>query len=199
MHLNNGERARVAVCREHIVDIAFAVFATHGTRAVEIDAVAAGAHVDEATVRQHFPTSDALVSAVLQRRDRLWESAALEMKSRLRATSPEDQLLAIFDVLHDGIQQLKDDKDPRRISGPSRMSGLHAAGAAAYPLDVLREAVRERAESAGLSEIGEFVACWDILFMGCIASAAEGDEQAARRSRKMAGALITQHRARGDR
>ncbi len=42
--------------------------------------------------------------AVLQRREEPWTFGLIEQKSRARGNTPEEQLLAIFDVLHEWFQ-----------------------------------------------------------------------------------------------
>jgi hypothetical protein len=47
------------------------------------------------------------VLAVLQRREQLWTFDLVERQSRLRGSTPEAQLLAIFDVFHDGSKSMR--------------------------------------------------------------------------------------------
>ena len=68
------------------------------------DEVIARAGAARATLYRHFATKDALVLAVLQRREELWTHGLIEEQSRQRGNTPEEQLLAIFDVLHDWFQ-----------------------------------------------------------------------------------------------
>ncbi|EUA88336.1 hypothetical protein I551_5236 [Mycobacterium ulcerans str. Harvey] len=56
------------------------------------------------TLYRHSATKDDLVLAVLQRREEPWTFGLIEQKSRARGNTPEEQLLAIFDVLHEWFQ-----------------------------------------------------------------------------------------------
>ena len=64
--------------------------------------------VAKATMYRHFRTKNDLVLAVLQRREQLWTFDLVERQSRLRGSTPEEQLLAIFDVFHDWFQKRED-------------------------------------------------------------------------------------------
>src|SRR6202012_4095060 len=90
--------------REPLLNAAYELFSKRGIRAVGTDEVIERAGVARATLYRHFATKDDLVLAVLQRREELWPHGLIEAQSAQRGATPEEQLLAIFDVLHDWFQ-----------------------------------------------------------------------------------------------
>jgi len=151
--------------------------------------------VAKATLYRHFPSKNDLVLAVLQRREELWTLGLVEQQSRLRGETPEEQLLAIFDVFHDWFQKREDFDGCSFINVLIELGAAHPAGQASIQyLDNIRTIVRERAEAAGLVDVDNFAHSWHILMKGSIIAAAEGDLQAARRAQAMGRALIERHR-----
>ena len=67
-------------------------------RDVGVDEVIASAGVAKATLYRHFPSKDDLVLAFLERREQRWTHEWLEAEAKRRGTTPEERLLAIFDV-----------------------------------------------------------------------------------------------------
>jgi AcrR family transcriptional regulator len=80
---------------------AYALFSRRGIQAVGVDEVIARAGVAKATLYRHFTSKDELVLAFRQRREQLWTIQLVERQSELRGGTPEERLLAIFDVFHD--------------------------------------------------------------------------------------------------
>ncbi|OBG38485.1 TetR family transcriptional regulator [Mycobacterium alsense] len=181
--------------RDRILSAAYELFVRRGIRAVGTDEVIERAGVAKATLYRHFPTKNDLVLAVLHRREQLWTIGLVETQSRLRGASPEEQLLAIFDVFHDWFQNRDGFEGCSFINVLLELGTDHPAGQASVTyLDNIREIVRRRAEAAGLSDVDDFARSWHILMKGSIISAAEGDLDAALRAQRMARALIEQHR-----
>jgi AcrR family transcriptional regulator len=181
--------------RERILTTAYRLFTRRGIRAVGNDEVIAISGVAKATLYRHFPSKNDLVLAVLQRREELWTLGLVEQQSRLRGETPEEQLLAIFDVFHDWFQKREDFDGCSFINVLIELGAAHPAGQASIQyLDNIRTIVRERAEAAGLVDVDNFAHSWHILMKGSIIAAAEGDLQAARRAQAMGCALIERHR-----
>lgn len=181
--------------RDRILSAAYELFVRRGIRAVGTDEVIERAGVAKATLYRHFPTKNDLVLAVLHRREQLWTIGLVETQSRLRGASPEEQLLAIFDVFHDWFQNRDGFEGCSFINVLLELGTDHPAGQASVTyLDNIREIVRRRAEAAGLSDVDDFARSWHILMKGSIISAAEGDLDAALRAQRMARVLIEQHR-----
>jgi AcrR family transcriptional regulator len=151
--------------------------------------------VARATLYRHFATKDNLVLAVLQRREEVWTHGLIEEQSRERGVTPEEQLLAIFDVMHDWFQLRDGYEGCSFINVLLELGADHPAGQASIAhIDHVRDIVRHRAVAAGLTDVEDFASSWHILMKGAIILAAVGDLDAALRARKMASALIAEHR-----
>jgi hypothetical protein len=135
------------------------------------------------------------VLAVLQRREEIWTHGLIEAQSEQRGTTPEEQLLAIFDVLHDWFQLRDGYEGCSFINVLLELGADHPAGQASIAhIDHVRDIVRRRALAAGLTDVEDFASSWHILMKGAIVLAAVGDLNAAQRAQKMALTLIEQHR-----
>jgi AcrR family transcriptional regulator len=182
--------------RQRILRSAYELFSRRGIRDVGVDEVIAGADVAKATLYRHFASKDDLVLAFLEQREQLWTKEWVEAEARQRGETPEEQLLAIFDLFHEWFQ--RDD-----FEGCSFINVLlefgggnaHALGrASAIHLENIRSLVRTLAEEAGLREPASFALSWHILMKGAIVQAGEGDREAAERAKSMGRLLIDQHR-----
>jgi AcrR family transcriptional regulator len=185
--------------RERILTTAYRLFTRRGIRAVGTEEVIAQSGVAKATLYRHFPSKNDLVLAVLQRREELWTLEMVEQQSRLRGDTPEEQLLAIFDVFHDWFQEHEEYDGCSFINVLLELGVAHPAGQASIRyLDNIRKILRERAEAAGLVDVDDFARSWHILMKGSIITATEGDLQAAHRAQAMGRALIERHRPPAD-
>jgi AcrR family transcriptional regulator len=180
--------------RERILDAAYELFSHHGIRAVGVNELIARAGVATATFYRHFPSKDALVLAFLELREQRWTKDLIEAGAMSRGSNPFERLLAIFDVLDEWFH--RDDFEAGSFMrvllelGPE-----HPAGdASVHHLEQMRSMVRHLAEEGGLSDSESFARSWHILMQGSIIAAAEGDKDAAKRSKAMAGRLIEQYR-----
>jgi AcrR family transcriptional regulator len=181
--------------RERILSAAYELFSRRGIRAVGTDEVIERAGVARATLYRHFATKDELVLAVLQRREEVWTHGLIEGQSRQRGSTPEEQLLAIFDVMHDWFQLRDGFEGCSFINVLLELGADHPAGQACIVhIDHVRDIVRQRAVAAGLVDVEEFASSWHILMKGAIILAAIGDLDAALRARKMASTLIDEYR-----
>lgn len=184
-----------ASARERILAAAYELFSRRGIRAVGTDEVIERAGVARATLYRHFATKNDLVLAVLQRREELWTHGLIEERSRQRGNTPEEQLLAIFDVMHDWFQLRDGYEGCSFINVLLELGPAHPAGRASIAhIDHVRDIVRHRALAAGLTDVEDFASSWHILMKGAIILAAVGELDAALRARKMACTLIEQHR-----
>src|SRR5215208_1231708 len=84
--------------RERILETAYELFSRRGVRDVGVDEVIERANVAKATLYRHFPSKDDLVLAFLERREELWTKGWVEAEARRRGSTPEERLLAIFDL-----------------------------------------------------------------------------------------------------
>ncbi|CDO88122.1 TetR family transcriptional regulator [Mycobacterium triplex] len=181
--------------RERILKAAYELFSRRGIRAVGTDEVIERAGVAKATLYRHFATKNDLVLAVLQRREQIWTHGLIEAQSEQRGATPEEQLLAIFDVMHEWFQLRDGFEGCSFINVLLELGAEHPAGKASIAhIDHVRDIVRRRALAAGLTDVEDFASSWHILMKGAIILAAVGDLDAARRAQKMAIPLIEQHR-----
>jgi AcrR family transcriptional regulator len=181
--------------RDRILASAYALFAHNGIRAVGIDEVITRAEVAKATLYRHFASKDELVLAFLQQREQLWTKEWVEAEARRGGETPEEQLLAIFDLFDEWfhrpdfegcsfINVLLEMND--RSTPVGRASAEHLAN--------IRSFIRELATEAGLREPEQFAHSWHILMKGSIVAAGEGDVDAAKRAQAMGRLLISQYR-----
>ncbi|MFL5922200.1 MAG: TetR/AcrR family transcriptional regulator [Gaiellaceae bacterium] len=181
--------------RDRILASAYELFSRNGVRAVGIDEVIRRAQVAKATLYRHFPSKDDLVLAFLQQREQVWTRDWVEAEARRRADTPEEQLLAIFDLFDDWfhredfegcsfINVLLEMNDRETTLG--RASAAHLAN--------IRSIIVQLATEAGLRDPDQFAHSWHILMKGSIVAAGEGDRDAARRAQAMGRLLIAQHR-----
>lgn len=195
-----GSDVPVVPARERILNAAYELFSRRGIRAVGTDEVIERAGVARATLYRHFATKNALVLAVLERREQLWTHGLIEQQSAALASTPEEQLLAIFDVLHEWFHNRDGCEGCSFINVLLELGPDHPAGQASIGhINNVRQIVRARAVAAGLRDVEDFARSWQILMKGAIILAAVGDTDAALRSRAMAEALIEQYRPGGGR
>jgi AcrR family transcriptional regulator len=180
--------------RERILDTAYELFSRRGIRDVGIDEVIERAGVAKATLYRHFPSKDDLVLAFLERREERWTLAWVEAEAERRGTTPEVQLLAIFELFDEWFHR-EDFEACSFINVLLEMGSEHRVGQASVRhLASIRSIVGRLAEEAGLRDPASFAHSWHILMKGSIVAAAEGDAEAAKRARSMARLLIEQHR-----
>ncbi len=86
------------LARDRILESAYELFSTRGVRAVGIEEVIERAAVAKATLYRHFPSKDELVLAFLKQREVVWTHGWVEAEARKRGATPEECLLAIFDL-----------------------------------------------------------------------------------------------------
>jgi AcrR family transcriptional regulator len=183
-----------ADARERILATAYELFARRAIRDVGIDEVIERAGVAKATLYRHFPSKDDLVIAFLERREERWTVAWVEAEARRRGSTPEEQLLAIFELFDEWFH--RDDFEACSfINVLLEMGPAHPVGQASVRhLSSIRSIVGRLAEEAAMRDPESFARSWHILMKGSIVSAAEGDAEAAQRARSMARLLIEQHR-----
>jgi AcrR family transcriptional regulator len=186
-----------AGARERILEAAYDLFSRHGVRGVGIDTVVEASGVAKATLYRHFSSKDDLVVEFLRLREERWTRDWLQRDVEQRAETPDERLLAIFDVFHDWFQ--RDD-----FEGCSFINVLVETGddhesrvyqATARHLEVIRAFLAGLAREAGLAEPEEFARRWHILMKGCIVAAQEGDRDAARRSRQIGEIILARERS----
>jgi AcrR family transcriptional regulator len=180
--------------RERILDTAYQLIARRGVRDVGVEEVIATAGIAKATLYRHFPSKNDLVLAVLEHREQVWTLGLVEAEARRRGSTPEERLLAVFDVFDEWFRSDGFDTctfvDVLLEMGPDHVLGV----ASIRHLQNIRTMIAQLATEAGLRDPEEFARSWHILMKGSIVSAAEGDTDAALRAQAMAASLIDQHR-----
>jgi AcrR family transcriptional regulator len=190
----SGTAVRKESPRQRILDTAYQLISRRGVRDVGVEEVIAKAGIAKATLYRHFPSKTDLVLAVLEQREQVWTLGLVEAEARRRGATPEQQLLAVFDVFDEWFRS--DGFDTCTfVNVLLEMRATHVLGAASIRhLENIRTVIARLATEAGLREPEEFARSWHILMKGSIVSAAEGDTEAALRARSMAASLIDQHR-----
>jgi AcrR family transcriptional regulator len=180
---------------ERILTVAYELFSRRGVRGVGVNELISRSGVAKASFYRHFASKDELVLAFLERRDQQWTVEAIVSEARRKGGTPEEQLLAIFDVFAEWFA--RDDFEACSfINILLEMGSEHPLGQASIDyLARIRGHVQQLAEEAGLQDTENFSRSWHILMKGSIISAAEGDLAAAGRARQLAGWLIDHHRA----
>jgi AcrR family transcriptional regulator len=187
-------RTLQADARQRILDGSYELFSRRGIRDVGVDDVIENADVAKATLYRHFRSKDDLVLAFLECREERWSQDLVEAGARSRGTTPEEQLLAIFDVFDEWFRR-EDFEACSFINVLLEMGPEHPAGSASMRhLENIRSVIRDLAKEAGLRDPASFAHSWHILMKGSIVAAAEGDAEAARRAASMARLLIDKYR-----
>ncbi len=141
-----------ARARERLLDTAYELFSRRGIRDVGIDEVIARAGVAKATLYRHFPSKDDLVLAFLERREQRWTLGWVEAEAARRGSTPEEQLLAIFDAFDEWFRR-EDFEACAFINVLLEMGPEHPAGEASIAhLENIRSVVRRLAEETGLRD-----------------------------------------------
>jgi AcrR family transcriptional regulator len=177
--------------RERILEAAYELFSRQGIQAVGIDAVISRSGVARQTLYRHFASKEDLVLAFLERREELWTKGWLEEEVNGRASEPAERLLAIFDVFDEWFHR-RDFEGCSFINvmleHPDPADRVHRAGVA-Y-LAGIRGFLEGLARAAGIADAEDFARQWHILMKGSIVAAAEGDQDAARRAKRIGAALL---------
>ncbi|GGE94512.1 TetR/AcrR family transcriptional regulator [Mycetocola zhadangensis] len=176
--------------RERIVDASYPMFVRSGIREVTPEQVQQAAGVTAEEFDREFASRDDLGAAALVKRETDWTYGIVVTGARARGTTPETQLLAIFEVFDEWFQ--RDDYEACTfINVLLEMGPEHPLGRASIVhLDHIRAFVQDLAVQAGLVDVEEFALSWHILMKGAIINAAEGDARAASRAGDMARDLI---------
>jgi AcrR family transcriptional regulator len=183
--------------RDRILDAAYDLFSRNGIQAVGIDAVISTSGVARQTLYRHFASKQDLVLAFLERREQEWTRRWLEGEVTQRAGDPESRLLAIFDVFDAWFR--RDDFEGCSfinvmLEHPDPADPVHRASVS-Y-LAGIRGFLEGLAREAGIPDAQDFAREWHILMKGSIVAAAEGDEHAARRAKRIGVLLLAAASAR---
>ncbi|MGH2919706.1 MAG: TetR/AcrR family transcriptional regulator [Solirubrobacteraceae bacterium] len=188
----NSERSRSG--RDRILDAAYDLFSRSGVRAIGVDTITAEADVAKMTLYRNFASKNALALAFLELREERWTLGWVQAEVQKRASSPADQLLAIFEIFSEwfarddfegcafitSLLEFDDRDDPVR-----QACVMHLAN--------IRTFVCELATAAGVADPQRFAGQWHILMKGSIVAAHEGDRDAAMKARELGELLLAHH------
>src|SRR5215203_1448989 len=180
-----------AGARERILNASYELFSQHGIRAVGIDTIIARSGVAKMSLYKHFKSKEDLVLVYLRMREAIWTRQWLETKIMEIGATPEERLLAIFDVFDEWFQ--KPDFEGCSFinvlleSAPN--SPVHQA--AAEQLAAIRQILKGQAVEEGLADPEKFAHTWHFLMKGCIVAANEGNREAAKQAKEAAAVLLT--------
>jgi AcrR family transcriptional regulator len=178
---------------QRILTTAYELFSRRSIRDVGVNELIETSGVAKSTFYRHFPSKDDLVLAVLALRDQVWFSEVVAEAQR-RSATPEEELLAIFDVFADRLGS-GGYRSNMLIKVLMEMGPDHPLGhASVQHLARIRGHVQDLAEDAGLEDPELFARAWHLLLKGSIVSAMEGDREAAKIARQLAKSLIERHR-----
>ena len=181
---------------ERLLETAYELFCARGVRDVGVDELVERAGVAKATLYRHFSSKDELILAFLQLREERWTTGWLRQKVRERGGTPEEQLLAVFDLFDEWFRE-PDYAGCPFIKVLLEMGAGHPAGAACIEhLETVRELLTQLVEDTGLRDPSELAQSFHLLLCGSIIEASAGKTTAARRARQMAqDAIERNHRS----
>ncbi|MGH3759266.1 TetR/AcrR family transcriptional regulator [Actinophytocola sp.] len=179
--------------RERVGRAAYELFSREGTATVGVDAIIARAGTAKMTLYRNFPSKMDLIIDFLQRRERIW-TEWLQAESQRRGATPEQQLLAIFDVFGEWFAR----PDFEGCSFLTTMIETNAKDGPVYQASVqhlanIRHYLKGLAAAAGIENTDSFARQWHILMKGSIMAAQEGDTAAAGRAREVGVLLLRAH------
>ena len=182
--------------RERTLLAAYELFRSHGVTAVGVDRIVADAGVAKTTLYRHFRSKEELVLAVLDRHEQVWTRGWLERVSLDGGETPEAKLLAIFDAFDEWFRQdayrgclfTNVSIEARADSGPLR-------AAAAARLSDIKQFIASLADEARVADPIEFASRIQMLLLGAVIQALNGDRGAARSAREVAQ-LVFEHATR---
>jgi AcrR family transcriptional regulator len=177
--------------RVQLIDTAIDLFDRHGFHAVGIDKILSAAGLAKMTLYHHFDSKEALIVAVLEKRDAAFRETFAAAVSGAEKGRPE--LLAMFDAIEAWTRE------------PAFKGSLFDKAAAEYgekdhPVKKavlahkgwLFSEVRRAAAAAGVADPVKLAAELFLLIEGAVlAAAVTGDRTAARRAKVAAETLIT--------
>lgn len=180
--------------RDHLVDVALALFLKEGFHATGIDRILKEAGVAKMTLYNHFKSKEELVLAVLDRRDENFRDWLVET-TEARTTPGKKRLLALFDSLEEWFAQ-------------DGFRGCMFINAAAEYLDaddlphesarrhkmLIRDYLRELCEEADVNRPSDLADHLMLLMEGAIVMAHVcGEAKAAQTAKQAAASLLSQN------
>lgn len=176
--------------RERLLSTAYELFRRQSLNSVGVDRIVAEADVAKTTLYRHFSSKDELAASVLRHHEQVWTRGWLERTVRERETAGAS-LLAIFDAFDDWFR--RDDFRGCLFANAlleTRDPGSPVHTAAATGLSNIRDLIRSLAKDAGVRDPDLFARQLQMLLLGAIVYAVEGQLDAARQAREVARVLL---------
>lgn len=166
--------------RARILEAAYELFTRRGIARVGVDAIIEHAGTAKMTLYRNYASRDELALEVLRTREQRWTFGWLDEETARRATSPQQRLLAIFDMFADWFTR-PDFEGCLFLKGVLEYEdGVHLLREASVDhLHTIRELLRRLAADAGAEDPVELARRWHVLMMGSIMAAESGDAAAA--------------------
>jgi len=180
-----------AAPRERLLQAAYDLFTQNGVPTVGVDRIVAEAGVAKMTLYRHFRSKDELVLAALDLREQRWTNEWLIQELERRETTPRARLLAIFDLFDEWFR--RDDFEGcffhnSLIESHDPLSRI--ADASMRKLENVRAFVQGLAQQMGMADAEGFSRTWQLLMLGAVTAAVEGDRDAALRAKDVGLALL---------
>ena len=184
------ESARPANVRSRILQAAYKLFSEGGVGAVGVDAIVSESGCAKSSLYNNFESKEDLAIAFLKEREALWTKNWLEASVRRKAVTPEDRLMAIFDVLDTWFRSATFEGCSFINVMLESPKGSAVREAAARHLANCRQMVADLARQARLVDPDSFSQAWHMLMKGSIVAAGEGHRSAAVDARRAATMLL---------
>jgi AcrR family transcriptional regulator len=189
-HLSAGQ-VRPSVARARILAAAHELFTMRRLRAVGVAEIIAKAGVAKMTFYRHFRSKKDLALAVIALHETLWTREWFEAEVMRRADGPTDRLLAIFDIFDEWFKrpdfegcfflntlvEIPERGDPIREASNRQIAAI-------------RVIIANLAAQAGIAKPDDFAQKWQMVLLGSIVAATEGDMEAAWRARDLCRLLL---------
>jgi AcrR family transcriptional regulator len=176
--------------RERLLRTAYELFGRHSLSTVGVDRIVAEADVAKTTLYRHFSSKNELAVSVLEHHEQVWTRDWLERTVRERKTAGAG-LLAIFDAFDDWFR--RDDFRGCLFANAlleTRDPGSPVHSAAATGLRNIRALIASLAKEAGVRDPDLLARQLQMLLLGAIVHAVEGELDAARQAREVARVLL---------
>jgi AcrR family transcriptional regulator len=177
--------------RARILEAAYDLFTMRRLRAVGVDQIIAKAGVAKMTFYRHFRSKEELALAVIARHETLWTRDWFEAEVMRRASDPTDRLLVIFDIFDEWFK--RPDFEGcffvnTLVETPERGDPIREASN--RQIAAVRVILSNLAAQAGIAKPDDFAHKWQMVLLGSIVAATEGDMEAASRARELCRLLL---------
>ncbi len=192
VHVNQDNTAMSASKRDILVKKALQVFYRNGFHATGMDMLVTETGVSKTSMYKHFRTKDDLILASLRLRDELFRNWLMRRMEEL-ATTPREQLLAMFDALGEWFDQ-EDFNSCMFIKAASEYPDPDhpVRASAAEHKRLIKHYLVELGEKAGVAEPAQLARRFLLLKEGAIVTAhIQGSAGVAADARQAAQLILT--------